>query len=58
VGSSSGSFLNRLRLSPSGKESRPYPIQSGDIIQLGVDYQGRQDGKLVFSSRNIQSSFN
>lgn len=43
VGSSSGSFLNRLRLSPTGMESRPYPINSGDVIQLGVDYQGRQD---------------
>ncbi|KAI8897130.1 hypothetical protein BC833DRAFT_594862 [Globomyces pollinis-pini] len=43
VGSSSGTFLNRLRLSPSGKESRPYPVKSGDIIQLGVDYQGRQE---------------
>ncbi|TPX51255.1 hypothetical protein SeLEV6574_g00380 [Synchytrium endobioticum] len=43
VGSSSGSFLNRLRLSPSGKESRPYPLKSGDVIQLGVDYQGRQE---------------
>ncbi|KAJ3312874.1 hypothetical protein HDU76_002783 [Blyttiomyces sp. JEL0837] len=43
VGSSSGTFLNRLRLSPSGKESRPYPIKSGDVIQLGVDYQGRQE---------------
>ncbi|KAI8911675.1 hypothetical protein EDD86DRAFT_202997 [Gorgonomyces haynaldii] len=43
VGSSSGTFLNRLRLSPSGKDSRPYPLKSGDIIQLGVDYQGRQE---------------
>lgn len=43
VGSSSGTFLNRLRLSPSGKESRPYPLKAGDIIQLGVDYQGRQE---------------
>ncbi|KAJ3102550.1 hypothetical protein HDU97_000419 [Phlyctochytrium planicorne] len=43
VGSSSGTFLNRLRLSPSGRESRPYPIKSGDVIQLGVDYQGRQE---------------
>jgi pSer/pThr/pTyr-binding forkhead associated (FHA) protein len=45
VGSSSGSFLNRLRLSVSGKESKPYKIKSGDVIQLGVDYQGRQEGK-------------
>ncbi|RKP03006.1 hypothetical protein CXG81DRAFT_10076, partial [Caulochytrium protostelioides] len=43
VGSSSGTFLNRLRLSPTGKESRPYPLKSGDILQLGVDYQGRQE---------------
>ena len=31
VGSSSGSFLNRLRLSPTGKESRPYPLKSGNL---------------------------
>jgi hypothetical protein len=43
IGSSSGTFLNRLRLSPSGKESRPYPLKSGDTLQLGVDYQGRQE---------------
>jgi len=41
VGSSSGTFLNRLRLSPSNKESRPYPLKDGDIIQLGIDYQGK-----------------
>ncbi|KAI9344786.1 hypothetical protein DFJ73DRAFT_615327, partial [Zopfochytrium polystomum] len=46
VGSSSGTFLNRLRLSPSGRESMPYPIKSGDLIQLGVDYHGRQEGRL------------
>ena len=27
VGSSSGTFLNTMRLSPSGKESRPYPLK-------------------------------
>ncbi|KAI8589543.1 hypothetical protein BDZ88DRAFT_417896 [Geranomyces variabilis] len=41
VGSSSGTFLNRLRLSPSGKESPPYVLKNGDVVQLGVDYQGR-----------------
>ncbi|ORX46897.1 hypothetical protein BCR36DRAFT_413842 [Piromyces finnis] len=41
VGSSSGTFLNRMRLSPSNKESRPYPLKDGDIIQLGIDYQGK-----------------
>ncbi|ORY34467.1 hypothetical protein BCR33DRAFT_722696 [Rhizoclosmatium globosum] len=43
VGSSSGTWVNRHRLSPSGKESRPYAIKSGDVIQLGMDYQGRQE---------------
>ncbi|KAI9001999.1 hypothetical protein BC832DRAFT_561942 [Gaertneriomyces semiglobifer] len=43
VGSSSGTFLNRLRLSPSGKESIPHILKPGDVIQLGVDYQGRQE---------------
>ncbi|KAJ3139344.1 hypothetical protein HDU90_000710 [Geranomyces variabilis] len=38
--SSSGTFLNRMRLSPSGKESRPYPLKSGDVVQLGLDYVG------------------
>jgi len=43
VGSSSGTFLNRMRLSPSNKESRPYPLKDGDIIQLGIDYQQKPE---------------
>ncbi|OMJ21973.1 E3 ubiquitin-protein ligase DMA2 [Smittium culicis] len=38
--SSSGTFLNSMRLSPPGVESVPFPIKDGDILQLGVDYQG------------------
>ncbi|KAI8384431.1 uncharacterized protein BYT42DRAFT_562532 [Radiomyces spectabilis] len=38
--SSSGTFVNRMRLSSAGQESRPTEIKDGDIIQLGVDYQG------------------
>lgn len=38
--SSSGTFLNHVRLSPANTESRPYQIKDGDILQLGVDYQG------------------
>ncbi|KIK91713.1 hypothetical protein PAXRUDRAFT_60430, partial [Paxillus rubicundulus Ve08.2h10] len=38
--SSSGTFLNHLRLSPAGQESRPYQLRDGDILHLGVDYQG------------------
>ncbi|KAJ3198847.1 hypothetical protein HDU82_000969 [Entophlyctis luteolus] len=44
TGSSSGTFLNKMRLSPSGKLSRPYPLKDGDVIQLGIDYQGRPEG--------------
>ncbi|OMJ26045.1 putative E3 ubiquitin-protein ligase dma1 [Smittium culicis] len=38
--SSSGTFLNHMRLAPPGVESRPYALKDGDILQLGVDYQG------------------
>lgn len=38
--SSSGTFLNHIRLSGPGSESRPFPLKDGDILQLGVDYQG------------------
>ncbi|KAF7419212.1 hypothetical protein PC9H_001798 [Pleurotus ostreatus] len=38
--SSSGTFLNHIRLSPANSESRPFQIKDGDILQLGVDYQG------------------
>ncbi|KAI8084866.1 uncharacterized protein BX664DRAFT_300423 [Halteromyces radiatus] len=38
--SSSGTFVNHIRISPPNQESRPYEIKDGDIVQLGVDYQG------------------
>ncbi|KAF5354055.1 hypothetical protein D9756_006971 [Leucocoprinus leucothites] len=38
--SSSGTFLNHVRLSAANAESRPFQIKDGDILQLGVDYQG------------------
>lgn len=38
--SSSGTFLNHVRLSPANTESRPSEIKDGDLLQLGVDYQG------------------
>ncbi|KAI8977598.1 SMAD/FHA domain-containing protein, partial [Mycotypha africana] len=40
IGSSSGTFLNRIRLSPPSHISPPHEIKDGDTIQLGVDYQG------------------
>ncbi|CEG73672.1 hypothetical protein RMATCC62417_09006 [Rhizopus microsporus] len=38
--SSSGTFVNHVRLSPANQESRPVEIRDGDLVQLGVDYQG------------------
>ncbi|KAG0359258.1 hypothetical protein BG005_001102 [Podila minutissima] len=38
--SSSGTFLNHARLSPPGVESKPAQLKDGDVVQLGVDYQG------------------
>jgi len=38
--SSSGTFLNHVRLSAANTESRPFQIKDGDVLQLGVDYQG------------------
>ncbi|CAB4476073.1 hypothetical protein RhiirA5_350934 [Rhizophagus irregularis] len=38
--SSSGTFLNHNRLSAPGVESKPFSLKDGDIVQLGVDYQG------------------
>ncbi|ABN67000.2 predicted protein [Scheffersomyces stipitis CBS 6054] len=38
--SSSGTFLNHIRLSPASQESTLMPLIDGDIIQLGMDYRG------------------
>ncbi|KAJ3090219.1 hypothetical protein HK102_004380 [Quaeritorhiza haematococci] len=45
-GSSSGTFLNGVRLSDPGVVSSAFAIQSGDYIQLGKDYiesEGQKD---------------
>lgn len=38
--SSSGTFLNHIRLSPASQESSLMPVIDGDIIHLGMDYRG------------------
>ncbi len=43
TGSSSGTFLNHIRLSGPNKESKPSPIKDGDVIQLGVDFKGGEE---------------
>ncbi|KAI9259871.1 SMAD/FHA domain-containing protein [Sporodiniella umbellata] len=40
AGSSSGTFINHVRLSYANVESTPHPLSDGDFIQLGVDYKG------------------
>jgi pSer/pThr/pTyr-binding forkhead associated (FHA) protein len=43
VKSSSGTFLNHVRLSPPNVESRPWPVNDGDVIQLGIDFRGGEE---------------
>lgn len=43
MGSSSGTFVNRVRLSPTNETSIPLELKDGDAIQLGVDYQGKDE---------------
>lgn len=46
--SSSGTFLNHVRLSAPNQESKPFQLKDGDIIQLGVDYQGGYEGNIYY----------
>jgi len=34
-----GTFVNNTRLSTSGKESKPFKLRHGDILQFGIDYR-------------------
>lgn len=43
VRSSSGTFLNHVRLSPPGQESRPFSVNDGDVVQLGIDFKGGEE---------------
>ncbi|ODQ78291.1 hypothetical protein BABINDRAFT_27652, partial [Babjeviella inositovora NRRL Y-12698] len=40
LGSSSGTFLNHMRLSQANKDSMGHKLKDGDILQLGMDYRG------------------
>jgi pSer/pThr/pTyr-binding forkhead associated (FHA) protein len=44
VGSQTGTFLNAMRLSETGKDSKPYRLRSGDTVQFGVDFNKTDDG--------------
>lgn len=56
VKSSSGTFLNHVRLSSPGMESRPYPVNDGDIIQLGIDFKGGEE--VIFRCVKIRVECN
>ncbi|KAF8249671.1 SMAD/FHA domain-containing protein [Wilcoxina mikolae CBS 423.85] len=43
IKSSSGTFLNHIRLSAPGIESKAYPLKDGDILQLGIDFKGGEE---------------
>ena len=56
VKSSSGTFLNHIRLSPPGTESKPYPVNDGDIVQLGIDFKGGEE--MIFRCVKIRVELN
>lgn len=56
VKSSSGTFLNHVRLSSPGSESRPYPVNDGDIVQLGIDFKGGEE--VIFRCVKIRIECN
>ncbi|KAI9830497.1 MAG: hypothetical protein M1826_004734 [Phylliscum demangeonii] len=43
VKSSSGTFLNHIRLSQPSVESKPWRVNDGDIVQLGIDFKGGEE---------------
>ena len=56
VKSSSGTFLNHVRLSSPGQESRPYPVNDGDVVQLGIDFKGGEE--VIFRCVKIRVECN
>jgi pSer/pThr/pTyr-binding forkhead associated (FHA) protein len=47
--SQSGTFLNAMRLSEPSRESKPYRLKPGDVLQFGVDYKGATEGKFIIN---------
>lgn len=56
VGSSSGTFLNHMRLSQPNMASRHYAVRDGDIVQLGIDFRGGEE--MIFRSVRIRIECN
>ncbi|KAL2000529.1 hypothetical protein VTN02DRAFT_2969 [Thermoascus thermophilus] len=56
VGSSSGTFLNHMRLSQPNMVSRQYAVRDGDIVQLGIDFRGGEE--MIFRCVRIRIECN
>ncbi|KIH92691.1 fha domain containing protein [Sporothrix brasiliensis 5110] len=56
VKSSSGTFLNHIRLSQPGTESKPFPVNDGDIVQLGIDFKGGEE--MIFRCVKMRVELN
>ncbi|KAF1960975.1 hypothetical protein CC80DRAFT_403549 [Byssothecium circinans] len=56
VKSSSGTFLNHIRLSQPNVESKPFRLKDGDIIQLGIDFRGGEE--MIFRCVKIRVECN
>ncbi|PYH97956.1 FHA domain protein [Aspergillus ellipticus CBS 707.79] len=56
VGSSSGTFLNHMRLSQPNMPSRLYSVKDGDIVQLGIDFRGGEE--MIFRCVRIRIECN
>ena len=56
VASSSGTFLNHIRLSQPNVESKLYPVKDGDIVQLGIDFRGGEE--MIFRCVKIRLECN
>ena len=52
VKSSSGTFLNHIRLSQPSAESKPFPVHDGDVVQLGIDFRGGEE--MIFRCVKIR----
>lgn len=56
VCSSSGTFLNHIRLSQPNTESKLFPVKDGDIVQLGIDFRGGEE--MIFRCVKIRIECN
>ncbi|KID97672.1 FHA domain containing protein, partial [Metarhizium majus ARSEF 297] len=56
VKSSSGTFLNHIRLSAPSQESKAFPVNDGDIVQLGIDFKGGEE--MIFRCVKMRLELN